>query len=57
MEELNYIQNRLLELINEIDDFDNVEAIASLAMETIERNLKSAVSTIDLAKYALEGRK
>lgn len=57
MEELNYIQNRLLELINEIDDFDNVEAIASLAMETIERNLKSAVCTIDLAKYALEGRK
>lgn len=57
MEELNYIQNRLLEVLSEIDEFENTEAIGSLAMQTIERNLKSAVYIIDLARYALEGRK
>lgn len=56
MEDLEYIQNRLLELINEIEDFRDTEAIRALSLNTIKDNLKSAIRTIDLVKYALEGR-
>lgn len=58
MNDLKYIQKRLLEIISEIEDFQSQSPglITGLAWGTVRDNVKSAVLTIDLAEHALEGR-
>lgn len=58
MENFEDMQNDLLRLANDIEEYrnGNTEAIRDLALKTVQDNIKSAVRTIDLVRYALEGR-